>query len=77
MNGYELIMKLQRRIQQDPNFANRFNKAVSDLSSIPGLQQEVLRIMQINNEVQRQKALDNLPKKAKHTVQELLQLLNN
>jgi len=77
MNGYQLIMKLQRRIQQDPNFANKFNKAVGDLNNIPGLQQEVLRIMQINNETQRQKALDSLPKKAKHTVEDLLKLLNN
>ena len=77
MNGYQLIMKLQRRISQDPNFANRFNKAVSDLNNIPGLQQEVLRIMHMNNETQRQKALDSLPKQAKHTVEDLLKMLNN
>jgi len=70
-------MKLQRRIAQDPNFANRFNKAVADLNRIPGLQQEVLRIMQMNNEAQRQKALDSLPKQAKHTVEDLLKMLNN
>ena len=77
MNGYQLIMKLQRRIAQDPNFANRFNKAVADLNRIPGLQQEVLRIMQMNIEAQRQKALDSLPKQAKHTVEDLLKMLNN
>ena len=77
MDGYQLIMKLQRKIAQDPNFANRFKQAVLELNSIPGLQQEVLRIMQINNEEQRKKALDNLPKKAKHTIEDLLKMLNN
>lgn len=77
MNGYALIMKLQQKIAQDKSFANKFNKAVKDLNSIPGLQAEVLRIIQINNETARQKALDSLPKKAKNTVEEILNLLNS
>ena len=31
----------------------------------------------MNNEAQRQKALDSLPKQAKHTVEDLLKMLNN
>ncbi len=77
MNGYALIMKLQQKIAKDKNFADKFNKAVKDLNSIPGLQAEVLRIIQMNNESARQQALNNLPKKAKVTVEELLSLLNN
>ena len=77
MNGYQLIMKLQNRIAQDKNFSNKFNKAVADLNRIPGLQQQVLQIMQIGDEAKRQKALDSLPKKARSTVQELLKLLES
>ena len=77
MNGYALIMKLQQKIAQDKKFADRFNKAVKDLNSIPGLQAEVLKIIQMNNESARQNALNSLPKKAKNTVEEILKLLNN
>ncbi len=77
MNGYALIMKLQQKIAQDKKFADKFNKAVKELNSIPGLQTEVLRIIQINNENTRQQALNNLPKKAKATVEEILNLLNS
>ena len=77
MNGYALIMKLQQKIAQDQKFADKFNKAVKDLNSIPGLKTEVLRIIQINNENARQQALNNLPKKAKATVEEILRLLNS
>lgn len=76
MNGYALIMKLQQRIAQDKKFADRFNKAVKELNNIPGLQAEVLKIVQMNNESARQNALNNLPKKAKNTVEEILKLLN-
>ena len=33
MNGYELIMKLQSKMQ-DPNFAARFNKIASEFNAI-------------------------------------------
>lgn len=76
MNAYQLLMKLQVKMQ-DPVFANKFNTAVSKLNSIPGLQQQVLKIAQINNESQRQKALDKLPKEVKNTVTEILNLLES
>lgn len=63
MNGYQLIMKIQQRMQQDPNFANKFNHAVSELNNMPGLQQKVMQIAQMTNENQRQQAIDRLPKK--------------
>lgn len=77
MNGYQLIMKIQQKMQQDQNFANKFNQAVANLNKIPGLQQQVLKIAQINNEAERQRALDRLPQEAKHSVEELLKLLNS
>lgn len=77
MNGYQLIMKIQQKMQQDQNFANKFNQAVANLNRIPGLQQQVLQIAQINNEAERQRALDRLPQEAKHSVEELLKLLNS
>ena len=76
MNAYQLIMKLQLKMQ-DPVFANKFNAAVSKLNSIPGLQQQVLKIAQINDENQRQKALDKLPPEVKNTVTEILKLLES
>ena len=75
MNAYELLMKIQQRMK-DPNFAQRFNKIVNDLNTIPGLQQEVMRISQIEDERSRQKAIDKLPDKAKQSVKEFLTLLN-
>lgn len=54
MNGYELIRKLQSKMQ-DPNFAQKFNRLAQELNSIPGLQQEIMRIAQITNERERQK----------------------
>lgn len=77
MNAYQLIMKLQLKMQQDPIFANKFNSAVSKLNSIPGLQQQVLKIAQMNNESERQKALDKLPIEVKNTVTEILQILES
>lgn len=77
MNAYQLIMKLQQKMQTDPSFANKFNSAVSQLNSIPGLQQQVLKIAQMNSESQRQRALDKLPPEVKKTVTEILQLLEN
>ena len=76
MNGYELIRKLQSKMQ-DPNFAQVFNRLAQELNSIPGLQQEIMRIAQITNERERQKAIKRLPDNVKNSVAELIQLLNN
>ncbi len=75
MNPYQLIIMVQQKMQQDPNFANKFNQAVSELNKIPGLQQKVVQIAQLNNEAQRQNAMDKLPKDAKHAVKKILSLL--
>ncbi len=75
MNPYQLIVKVQQKIQNDPNFANKFNNAVTNLNKIPGLQNKVLQIAQINNDVQRQRELDKLPKEVKQSVEEILRLL--
>lgn len=77
MNPYQLILKVQHKIQTDPNFANKFNNAVTNLNRIPGLQNKVLQIAQINNDVQRQRELDKLPKEVKQSVEEILKLLEN
>jgi len=77
MNPYQLIMKVQQRMQQDPDFANKFNNAVTQLNGVPGLQQQVIKIAQINDESQRQQVIDRLPKDAKHAVKGILELLNN
>ena len=77
MNPFQLIMKVQQRMQQDPNFANKFNKAVSELNNVPGLQQQVIKIAQINDEAQRQEVIDRLPRDAKHAVKQILELLND
>ena len=77
MNPYQLIMTLQQKMQQDPNFANRFNKAIAELSNIPGLQQQVMRIAQISDETQRQQVIDKLPKDAKKAVKGILELLTD
>lgn len=76
MNGYQLIMKIQQKMQQDPSFANRVNRAVSELNSMPGLQQQVLQIAQMSNEKQRQQAIDRLPIQARQAVQDILEMLN-
>ena len=76
MNGYELIRKLQSKMQ-DPNFAQKFNRLAQELNSIPGLQQVIMRIAQITNERERQKAIKRLPDNVKNSVAELIQLLNN
>lgn len=76
MNGMELIMKLQKRMQ-DPVFAKKFNKLVSEINSIPGLQQEVMKIAQISNEKDRDRAVEKLPSKVKKVVSEMIKLLND
>ena len=75
MNPYQLIVKVQQKIQNDPNFANKFNEAVGKLNKVPGLQNKVLQIAQISNDVQRQRELDILPKEVKKSVEEILKLL--
>ena len=54
MNNYNLIMKLQAKMQ-DPRFSERFNRIVSEFNSIPGVQQEVMRIAQIEDERKRER----------------------
>ena len=53
MNPYELIMKIDRKMKQDPNFAQKFNKLVAEFNRTPGLQQQVMRIAQIQDERKR------------------------
>lgn len=77
MNGFELIMKIQQRMQSDPNFANKFNNLVQKLNSVPGLQQEVMRIAKIEDSKKRQKAIDRLPSKVKSAVEEMISLVNS
>lgn len=76
MNGYQLIMRIQQKMQQDPNFANRVNRAIAELNNMPGLQQQVLQIAQMRNETQRQQAMDRLPVQARQAVQDILDMLN-
>lgn len=76
MNAIELIMKLQQKMQ-DPVFANKFNKLFNEINSIPGLQQEVMRIAQINNEKERERAVEKLPSKVKKVVSEMIKLIND
>ena len=76
MNGYDLIMKIQQKMQ-DPVFAKRFNEMVNELNNIPGLQDQVMKIAQIQDEKKRKKALDKLPERSKRAVSEILNLLNN
>lgn len=77
MNPYQLIIMVQQRMQQDPEFASKFNNAVSELNRVPGLQQKVIQIAQMSNEAQRQQAMDKLPKDAKHAVKRILSLLED
>lgn len=77
MNPFQLIMMIQQKMQQDPSFANKFNKVVSELNHVPGLQQQVIKIAQINDESERQKVIDKLPRDAKYAVKNMLDLLND
>lgn len=77
MNPYELIMKIDRKMKSDPGFANKFNKLVMELNRAPGLQQEIMRIAQIQDEKTRQKALSKLPENIKQSVTEMFKLLDN
>lgn len=77
MNPYELIMKIDRKMKQDPNFAQKFNKLVEEFNRTPGLQQQVMRIAQIQDERKRKIALQNLPENIKQSVAEMFRLLNS
>lgn len=77
MNPYQLIIAVQQKMQRDPGFASKFNKAISELNKIPGLQQKVIQIAQLGEESQRQQAMDKLPKDAKHAVKNILALLDD
>jgi hypothetical protein len=77
MNPYQLIMTVQQKLQQDQNFANKFNSAVSELNNVQGLQQQFMRIAQISDENQRQQVIDKLPKDAKKAVKVILELLTD
>lgn len=76
MNAYEVIAKIQKKIAQDPGFAQRFNVLVQELNKIPGLQQEVIKIAKIDDPNKRQKAIDKLPSRAKNIVIEIMKLIN-
>lgn len=76
MNPYELIMKIDRKMKEDPVFANKFNKLVGELNRTPGLQQEIMRIAQIKDEARRKRALNNLPENIKQSVADMFKLLN-
>ena len=62
---------------KNPQFAKRFNKLTGELNSVPGLQNEVMRIIQIQDSKKRQKAIDRLPSKVKKTVQEIMNLIRS
>lgn len=76
MDGYELIMRIQQRMENDPDFMDKFNRIGQKLSNIPGLEQEVMRITQIEDERKRQKAIDKLPSAAKKIIKEFFELIN-
>ena len=76
MNPYELIMKIDRKMKEDPAFANKFNRLVGELNRTPGLQNQKMRIAQIKDESKRQRALNNLPDNIKQSVKEMFKLLN-
>ena len=76
MNPYELIMKIDRKMKEDPVFANKFNRLVAELNRTPGLQQEIMRIAQIKDEGNRKRALNNLPDNVKQSVAEMFKLLS-
>ena len=75
MNPYELMMKIDRKMREDPVFANKFNRLVAELNRAPGLQQEIMRIAQMKDEATRQRALNNLPDNIKQSVKEMFRLL--
>lgn len=77
MNPFQLIMTVQQKMQQDPNFANKFTKVVSELNNVSGLQQQVIKIAQIADEDERQRVIDKLPRDAKRAVKGMMDLLKD
>ena len=76
MNPFELVNLIQSEMQ-NPLFARQFNNLISQLDSIPGLKQEVMRIASINDERKRQRAIERLPDQAKAIVGQIFALLNS
>ncbi|MDD6770379.1 hypothetical protein [Inconstantimicrobium porci] len=76
MNPFELVNLIQSKMQ-NPVFARQFNNLISQLESIPGLKQEVMRIASINDERKRQRAIERLPDQAKAIVGQIFALLNS
>ncbi|SHH70565.1 hypothetical protein SAMN02745196_01122 [Clostridium collagenovorans DSM 3089] len=76
MNILGIVMKIKEKMN-DPVFAKRFKKSSQVVTSIPGLQQEVMRILQISDEKQRDAAIAKLPKEAKEAVMDIISLLNS
>lgn len=76
MNPFELFQVFQRKMA-DPNFARQFNNLTNQLNNIPGLQQEVMKIVSINDPRKRQKAIDRLPDQAKIIVGQIINMLNS
>lgn len=75
MDAYQLVSILQQKMQ-NPRFAKKFNKLAEELNTMPGLQQRVMQIVQIEDEKRRQRELDKLPSRAKEIVKELLEMLS-
>lgn len=76
MEGYGLILKLQKKMG-DPEFKKTFGLLINELNSIPGMESKVMQIMQMKDEKQKAKALDELPSKVKNLLNQLLIMLNN
>lgn len=76
MNPFELVNLIQSKMQ-NPVFARQFNNLISQLDSIPGLKQEVMRIASINDDRKRQRAIERLPDQAKAIVGQIFALLNS
>ena len=76
MNPFELVNLIQSKMQ-NPVFARQFNNLISQLDSIPGLKQELMRIASINDERKRQRAIERLPDQAKAIVGQIFALLNS
>ena len=76
MNAFDLIRKIQMKMN-DPVFAAKFNNASSIINNIPGLQAEIMRIAQMNNEKEQAAAINKLPRQVRETVQELINMLNS
>lgn len=76
MNILGLVMRIKEKMN-NPIFAKKFNEASDVVSNMPGLQQEIMRIMQINDAKAQNDAISRLPKEAKEAVVEIISLLQN